>query len=142
MEQVAADLKIALIFSLPGAPRGRGKMERFFGTVKQMLIPELPGYAPKGSTGIVPELSLPAFDALFRTWLLDDYHQCIQSEMGSAPQARWEAEGFLPRMPESLEQLDLLLLTVAKGRRVQQDGIHFQGCHYLDMMLAAYVKTW
>ena len=28
MEQVAADLKIALIFSLPGAPRGRGKMER------------------------------------------------------------------------------------------------------------------
>src|SRR5712692_8552241 len=65
MEQVAADLKIALIFSLPGAPLGRGKMERFFGTVKQMLIPELPGYAPKGSTGIVPKLSLPALDTLF-----------------------------------------------------------------------------
>jgi hypothetical protein len=42
-------------------------------------------------------------------------------------------------MPESLEQLDLLLLTVAKGRRMQQDGIHFQGRHYLDTMLAAYV---
>jgi putative transposase len=139
MEQVAADLKIALIFSLPGAPRGRGKIERFFGTVQQMLLPELPGYAPKGSHGVVPELSLPAFDALFRTWLLDDYHQRIQSEIGSAPQARWEAEGFLPRMPESLEQLDLLLLTVAKGRRVQQDGIHFQGRHYLDTTLAAYV---
>ncbi|MFL5660382.1 MAG: DDE-type integrase/transposase/recombinase [Ktedonobacteraceae bacterium] len=38
MEQVAADLKIALIFSLPGAPRGRGKIERFFGTVQQMLL--------------------------------------------------------------------------------------------------------
>ena len=139
MEQVAADLKIALIFSLPGAPRGRGKMERFFGTVKQMLIPELPGYAPKGSTNIVPQLSLPAFDTLFQEWLLDDYHQRAHSETGSAPQARWEAEGFLPRMPESLEQLDLLLLTVAKGRRVQQDGIHFQGRHYLDTTLAAYV---
>jgi putative transposase len=42
-------------------------------------------------------------------------------------------------MPESLEQLDLLLLTVTKGRRVQQDGIHFQGRHYLDTTLAAYV---
>ncbi|HTK06636.1 MAG TPA: hypothetical protein VL485_05685 [Ktedonobacteraceae bacterium] len=28
-------------------------------------------------------------------------------------------------MPASLEQLDLLLLTVAKTRRVQQDDIHF-----------------
>jgi putative transposase len=136
---VAADLKIALIFSLPGAPRGRGKMERFFGTVKQMLIPDLPGYAPKGSTDIVPQLSLPAFNTLFQAWLLDDYHQRAHSETGSGPQARWEAEAFLPRMPESLEQLDLLLLTVAKGRRVQQDGIHFQGRHYLDTTLAAYV---
>jgi putative transposase len=42
-------------------------------------------------------------------------------------------------MPESLEQLDLLLLTVMKGRRVHQDGIHFQGRHYLDPTLAAYV---
>ncbi len=139
MEQIAADLKIALIFSLPGAPRGRGKIERFFGTVQQMLLPELPGYAPKGSQGIVPGLTLPAFERLFRAWLLDDYQQRLQSEIGSAPQARWEAEGFLPRMPDSLEQLDLLLLTVAKGRRVQQDGIHFQGRHYLDTTLAAYV---
>ncbi len=42
-------------------------------------------------------------------------------------------------MPESLEQLDLLLMTVAKGRRVHQDGIHFQGRYYLDPTLAAYV---
>jgi putative transposase len=55
------------------------------------------------------------------------------------PQARWAAGGFLPRLPESLEQLDLLLLTVAKSRKVRQDGIHFQGLCYLDMTLAAYV---
>ena len=42
-------------------------------------------------------------------------------------------------MPESLEQLDVLLLSVTKGRRVQQDGIHFQGQRYLDTTLAAYV---
>jgi hypothetical protein len=59
------------------------------------------------------------------------------SEAGVAPRTRWEAHGFLPRLPDSLEQLDLLPLTVAKPRRVHQDGIHFQGFRYLDVPLAA-----
>lgn len=139
LEQVAADLKMVLIFSLPGVPRGRGKVERFFETVEQLLLPELPGYAPEGSTDIVPTLTLSELDRSFRDWLLDNYQQRVHSEIQSAPQARWEAGGFLPHLPDSLEQLDLLLLTVAKGRRVHPDGIHFQGHHYLDTTLAAYV---
>ena len=43
-------------------------------------------------------------------------------------------------MLRSLEQLDLLLLTVAKTRRVQQDGIRFQGYRSIDATLAGYVK--
>jgi putative transposase len=42
-------------------------------------------------------------------------------------------------MPESLAQLDLLLLTVSKERRVQQDGISFEGHRYVHTTLAAYV---
>jgi putative transposase len=42
-------------------------------------------------------------------------------------------------MPESQEQLDLLLLTVAKTRRVHRDGIRFSGLRYIDPTLAAYV---
>ena len=42
-------------------------------------------------------------------------------------------------MPDSLEQLDLLLLTVAKARKVHPDGIHFLGLRYLDPTLAAFV---
>ena len=52
---------------------------------------------------------------------------------------RWTAGGWLPRMPESLEVLDLLLLTVAKPRKVHRDGIHCHGLRYLDLTLAAYV---
>ena len=55
------------------------------------------------------------------------------------PQQRWEAGAFIPRMPDSLEQLDLLLLTVAKPRKIHPDGIHLQGLRYLDPVLAAYV---
>jgi putative transposase len=47
LEQVSADLKICLINSTPGQPRGRGRIERFFQTVQEMLLCALPGYAPR-----------------------------------------------------------------------------------------------
>ena len=56
------------------------------------------------------------------------------------PAERWEKGGFVPRMPQSLEQLDLLLLTVRKTRRVQQDGIRFEGYRYIDPTLAGFVR--
>jgi len=39
VEQVSLDLKICLMNSIPGQPRGRGRIERFFKTVRQMLEP-------------------------------------------------------------------------------------------------------
>jgi putative transposase len=140
MEQVAADLPMELIFSQISIPRGRGKIERFFRSVDQLLLQDTPGYAPKGSTGVQATLTLPAFEQRFRTWLLEDYHHRVHVETKCKPAERWEAGGVVPRMPKSLEQLDLLLLTVAKTRRVQQDGIRFQGYRYLDPTLAGYVK--
>ncbi|WP_165422757.1 Mu transposase C-terminal domain-containing protein [Ktedonosporobacter rubrisoli] len=38
-----------------------------------------------------------------------------------------------------MEQLDLLLVQVARKRRVQQSGIAFEGYTYLDPTLSAYV---
>jgi putative transposase len=139
LEQVAADLKMALMFSWPGQPRGRGKIERFFRTVEQLLLPGLPGFVGENGKTEGAYLTIPAFDACFRSWLLDDYHERVHEETGQAPKTRWEQGGFLPRLPESLEQLDLLLLEEAKQRRVQQDGIRFQGQRYFDVNLAAYV---
>ena len=84
-------------------------------------------------------LSLPELDVRLRTFLVETYQQRVHSQTGVAPALRWEAGGFLPRLPDSAEELDLLLLTVAKPRRVHPDGIHFQGYRYLDTTLAAYV---
>ncbi len=131
IEAVAADLEMGLVFSEPGQPRGRGKMERFFGTVNQLLLSEVPGYSPEGSERVEPVLTLPELDARFRSWLLDIYHSRIHGETKQAPAERWQQGGFLPRMPESLDQLDLLLLTVAKARRVHPDGIRFGGHRYI-----------
>jgi len=139
LEQVSADLKMGLVFSEAGMPRGRGRIERFFRTINQMLLCGLPGYTPAGRPTGKTLLTLSAFEAQLQEELLELYHQRPHSETGVPPHARWAAGGFLPRLPESLEQLDLLLLTVAKSRKVRQDGIHFQGFCYLDTTLAAYV---
>lgn len=139
LEQVAADLHIVVHFSEPGQPRGRGRIERFFLTINQLFLSTLPGYAPARSPVPEPVLTLAELDDRLHRFIVDDYQQRRHSELGGAPQQRWEAGGFLPQLPESLEQLDLLLLTVPKARRVRQDGIHFQGFRYLDLTLAPYV---
>jgi len=57
----------------------------------------------------------------------------------TSPKQRWENDGFLPQMVESVSQLDLLLFTIRKPRKVRRDGIHFQGLRYMDAVLADYV---
>lgn len=84
-------------------------------------------------------LTLPKLEERFRSWLLDEYHRRSHGETRQAPAERWAAGGFLPRMPESLEQLDLLLLTVAKARKVHPEAVRFGGHRYIDTTLAAYV---
>lgn len=140
LEQVGADLKIRLIFSLPGKPRGRGRIERFFSTINEMFLCELNGYAPgEGAVRGKPTLTMADLDTKLRGFLLEEYHRRPCAETKMPPMERWEANGFLPRMPESLEQLDLLLIQVAKARQVRIDGIHFQGLRYISTTLAAYV---
>lgn len=56
LEQVAIDLKINLVFSAVGVPRGRGKIERFFLTINQLLLQDLSGYLNTKTTE--PLLSL------------------------------------------------------------------------------------
>jgi putative transposase len=70
---------------------------------------------------------------------VDVYHRREHSETGIAPQQAWLAAGWLPRTFESLEQLDLLLVMVARSRVVHRDGIRFQTFRYQSPTLADYV---
>lgn len=139
LEQVAADLRIELTFSTVARPQGRGKVERFFGTVNSELLPELPGYLVNGKSASAPSLALSDLDNALGAFITGNYNARPHCGIGLAPKRAWLAEGWLPRLPDSLEALDLLLMTVAKSRLVRRDGIHFQGLRYMDPTLAAYV---
>ena len=106
-----------------------------------MCLPTLPGYAPRGTPDRAGQarLSLAELDAAIGRFIIDVYHHRPHGETGQPPQARWDAGGFLPHLPDSLERLDLLLLTVAQPRKIHPDGIRFQGLRYLDPVLADYV---
>lgn len=137
LEQVAVDLKMRLMFSTPGKPQGRGKIERFFRTVNEMFLCDLEGYTRRARRK--PTLSINQLETQFRTFLIEVYHRTPVADADLSPSAKWEEGGFLPRMPESLEQLDLLLIEEVRSRRIRRDGIHFQGFRYLSLTLAAYV---
>jgi putative transposase len=99
LAQVCADLKIQAIFSQVGQPRGRGRIERFFNTVNQLLLARLPGYAPAGyATQVTPGLDLQGFTQAFEHFVLHEYHQTPHSATGIPPHARWSAHGFLPQL--------------------------------------------
>ena len=93
MEQAAADLGMRLVFSLPGQPRGRGKVERYMGTINQMCLSALPGYAPRGTKDRAGQarLSLAELDAALGAFIVTVYNNRVHSETGQPPQARWEA---------------------------------------------------
>jgi putative transposase len=139
LDQAAASLKFRIVYSAVARPQGRGKIERLFGTLNSELLPELPGYLVKGNPTSAPKLSLGELDRAVTAYIANTYHVRLHSETEQTPLDAWRGKGFLPRLPETLEDLDLLLVMHAKPRTVRRDGIHFQGLRYQHPTMAGYV---
>jgi putative transposase len=139
LTQIGHDLHFEIIFSTIARPQGRGKIERLFGTINTELLPGLPGHLAPRQRHPVPALTLDQLDTAIGHFITDTYLPRIHSELRTSPVTAWVGDGWLPRLPASIEELNVLLLTVAKSRVVHRDGIHFQGLRYLSPTLAAYV---
>src|SRR5262245_6776315 len=139
LDQVAASLRFRLVYSAVARPQGRGKIERLFGTLNTELLPELPGHLVRGKPTTAPKLTLSELDRAMTGYFTSTYHVRVHSETNQTPLDAWRGTGFLPRVPDSLEALDLLLVMHAKPRTVRRDGIHFQGLRYSHTTLASYV---
>lgn len=141
IKQVGIALKIQLVNSIPGRPQGKGKVERFFLTLLQQLLEGLPGYAPTGTPKhkVKASLNLTQFSDILEEFIIHNYHKTPHSTTGTTPLERWNGGGFLPRLPQSVEQLDGLLLRVSKSRKVHRDGIRFKQFRYISPILAGFV---
>ncbi len=80
--RACAVLGIRLVHSKPGRPEGRGKIERFFRTVRDQFLVEV------DARGVA---SLVELNRLFAAWVETVYHRRTHSETGVAPLERYEA---------------------------------------------------
>lgn len=90
---VCANLGVHLIHTPPGKPRGRGKVERFFRTVRDRF---LDGETP-------PAKTLDGLNQAFTEWLAA-YHTGIHSSLGMSPlQKRLGHESACRPIPETID---------------------------------------
>jgi len=79
-KRILDTLGIYLVHSKPYRPQGRGKVERFFRTVRQSFL------RPLDQSSI---LNLEQLNHLFTTWLETEYHRKPHSSIGVTPLEAW-----------------------------------------------------
>lgn len=110
LRRACAVLGIKLTHSQPGRPAGRGKIERFFKTVRDQFLVEIsdavgdPGAdGPIVGTGVGSSVdSLVELNSLFTAWVEQVYHQRVHTETEQAPLARFLAAGPPVPVPADL----------------------------------------
>jgi putative transposase len=95
-----ATLGVRIVHSRPGYPASRGKIERFFATVRSQFLVELEA---RGGARDLSELN-----ELFAAWLNGVYHRTVHSETGQTPLERRLAASPL-RRPSPAELHDAFL---------------------------------
>ena len=106
LEYTSASLGIALIHAKPYQPQGKGKIERFFKTVRTQFLPSFAGQ------------TLEAINTAFTRWLEEQYHQRPHSATQQSPLKRFTAKMHCLRTaPQNLS--DSFRKTVR--RRVNRD---------------------
>jgi len=108
-----ASLEVALSFAKPYRPQGKGKIERFFRTVRSQLLPELP-----------KELTLDILNQRFEEYL-DIYHNRKHGTTGQEPIRRYlESADFLREAPDNLPRYfrKRAVRKVNNDRTVKLDG--------------------
>jgi transposase InsO family protein len=102
-------LGVRLVHATPYRPQGKGKIERFFRTVREQFLVELTeeaiGKIVEAHPG--PADALAEVNRLFTAWVETVYHRATHSETDQTPLDRWDtswaAAGHPPAVPETGE---------------------------------------
>jgi transposase InsO family protein len=118
LEYVCAGLGIALIHSKPYQPEGRGKIERYFKTVRSRFLAH-----NKAAT-------LSQLNEAFDNWLIEDYQKKVHSATGQSPFERFTSKmQCLRNAPANLKDYfrKVVRRTVNKDRTITIDGKLYEG---------------
>jgi putative transposase len=127
LKRAAARLGIKITHSTPGRPQGRGKIERFFGVVREQFLVEIGDGAGTRD--------LADLNRLFTAWYETVYHARPHGETGQPPMDRWLAGAPFPT-PSAAQLREAFLW--AETRLVRKDATIklFGGAYETDPVLA------
>ena len=83
LASIAASLGILVVHTPPYQPQGRGKIERWFKTVRTQFLANLDRQRP---------LTLEELNARLWRWIDRHYHRCPHSALGRTPLLRWQRD--------------------------------------------------
>lgn len=118
LEYISASLAIHLIHARPYTPQGKGKIERFFKTVRTRFLPGC-------TTTTLKDLN----DALDR-WVNDDYHQKKHASTGQTPLERFTANMHCLRTaPQNLKDhfRQVARRSISSDRTITLHGKLYEG---------------
>jgi putative transposase len=107
LKKAAAKLGIRIIHSTPYRPQGKGKIERFFETVRGQFLVEV-------TAAQVADLA--ELNKLFQAWVETVYHRRVHEGTGQAPLERWLAGAPFPQ-PTAAQLHEAFLWTVTRQVR-------------------------
>lgn len=121
-KRIVETLGIYIIHSKPYRPQGRGKIERFFRTVRQSFL------------RLIDEeeiQSLEQLNMLFSNWLETEYHRKVHSSLGVTPLDAWLSKCESIKRIDPFVDIDEMFLhktdrRVYKDSIVSIDGIAFE----------------
>lgn len=90
LRRTCAVIGAKLTHSQAGKPQGRGKIERFFRTVRGQFLVEICDAVAETGTAVS---SLVELNSLFDAWVHQVYHQRVHSETDQTPLQRFLAAG-------------------------------------------------
>lgn len=83
LARIAASLGILIVHTPPYQPEGRGKIERYFRTVREQFLANLNRKQP---------LSLDELNNRLWAWIENAYHRSEHGGLGTTPLARWQRD--------------------------------------------------
>ena len=140
LEDAALQLKFGLEHNQAFSPFLKGKIERWFHTLFDDVIINIPGtvfghifdgdgYDAKNYACV----TLSAFKQILTKYIVDEYHyQPHRGLHGKTPAEAWEAgiqKGWWPALPPNLDELHVLLGRKFR-RTIQHYGIDFENIRY------------
>ena len=122
MARIAASIGILITHSAPYQPEGRGKIERFFRTLREQLLGNLD---PRRT------LALEELNERLWAWIEQSYHRSEHSGLGTTPLLRWQRDiEHVRQLPPATDLRRLFFYRL--NRVVRRDSTFLLRSHFYE----------